>query len=105
MSTSVEPSPAKSAKKARAKSSEDEGVQVVALPIDESAYSDPLFVKDVTEGLLLQADRKRLNEIGPVNSAKWSMAHAYQVRCLYVVSGIALCVVNEVLFFEFASVD
>ena len=80
-------------------------MKVVALPVDGSAYSDPSFVKDVTKGLLLPANRKRLNEIGLVKSAEWSMAHAYRVRCLYVVSDIDLYVVNEVLFFEFASVD
>ena len=68
----------------------------MALPIDGSAYSDPSFVKELTEGLLLLADRKRLNEIRPVKSVEWSMAHAYQVRCLYVVSYIALCVVYGV---------
>ena len=53
-------------------------------------------MKDVIEGLLLPVDRKRLNEIGPVKSAEWSMTHAYQVRCLYVDSDIALCVIYEV---------
>ena len=77
MSTSVEPSPAKSAKKAKSRSSEDEGKVVVTLPTEGSAYSDPSFVKEVTEGILLPADRKRLNEIGPVKIAEWSLAHAY----------------------------
>ena len=51
----------------------------VPLPTDGSVYSNPSFVKDVTEALLLSTDRKRLNEIGPVRSAEWSLAHAYQV--------------------------
>ena len=79
VSTSVEPSLAKSTKKANSKSSEDEGMQTVTLPAKGSAYSDPSFIKDVTEGLLLPADRKRLNEIGPMKFAEWSLAHAYQV--------------------------
>ena len=49
----------------------------VSLPADGSAYSDPSFVKDVTEALLLLADRKRLNEIWPVQSTEWSLAYAY----------------------------
>ena len=80
VSTSVEPSPAKSAKKAKSRWSEDEGNVVVTLPTKGSTYSDPLFVKDITEGLLLPADQKRLNEIGPVKTAEWSLAHAYQVN-------------------------
>ena len=79
VSTSVEPSPVKSAKKAKSRSSEDEGKIMVTLPAEGSAYSDPSFVKEVTEGLLLSADQKRLNEIGSVKTAKWSLAHAYQV--------------------------
>ena len=70
VSTSIKPSPAKSAKNAKSRSSEDEGKVVVTLPAKGSAYSDPSFVKDVTEGLLLPADRKRLNEIGPVKTAE-----------------------------------
>ena len=53
MSTSVEPSPAKSAKKAKTRSSEDEGKIVVAFPVEGSAYLDPSFVNEVTEGMLL----------------------------------------------------
>ena len=79
MSISIEPSPTKSAKKGKTRSSEDEGKIVVTLPAEGFAYSDPSFVKEVTEGLLLLADRRRLNEIGPVKTAEWSMAHAYQV--------------------------
>ena len=76
-STSIELSLAKSAKKARSKSYEGKGTMTVSLPDDWSAYSDPSFVRDITEVLLLPADRKRLNEIGPVQSAEWSLAHAY----------------------------
>ena len=65
-SVSIEPSSAKSAKKARSKSSESEGTLTVTLPADGSAYSDPPFVKDVSELLLLPADLKRLNDIGPM---------------------------------------
>ena len=50
MSTSVEPSLAKSAKKAKSRSSEDEGNVVVTLPAKGSTYLDPSFVNDVTEG-------------------------------------------------------
>ena len=78
-SDSIEPSPAKSAKKAMSKSCEGEGTMTVSLPADGSAYSDPSFVKDVPKALLLMANRKRLNEIGPVQSVEWSLAHAYQV--------------------------
>ena len=84
---SAEPSPAK-AKKAKGKSSEGGDSVVVPLPSDESVCSDPSFVKDATEALLLPADRKRLSEIGPVQLAKWSCAHAYQVR---------MCVVSRVV--------
>ena len=79
MSISVEPSLVKSAKKAKSWSFEDEGKVMVTLPAEGSAYSDPSFVKEVTEGLLLPADQMRLNEIGPVKTAEWSLAHAYQV--------------------------
>ena len=83
---SAEPSPGK-AKKAKGKSTEGGDSVVVPMPSDGSVYSDPSFVKDATEALLLPANRKRLSEIGPVQSAEWSCAHAYQVR-LCVVSGI-----------------
>ena len=53
---------------------------VVPMPSDGSTYSDPSFVKDATEALLLPVDRKRLSEIGPMQSTEWSCAHAYQVR-------------------------
>ena len=78
-SGSVEPTPTKPAKKAKTKSSEAEGKVLVALPAEGSAYSDPSFVNEVTEGMLLPADRKRLTEIGPVKTTEWSLAHAYQV--------------------------
>ena len=74
-----EPSPTKCAKKARSKSSKGEETLTVTLLADGSAYSDPSFVKDMTKSLLLSADRKRLNDIGPMQSAEWSLAHAYQV--------------------------
>ena len=79
VSTSVEPSLAKSSKKVKSQSFEDEGKVMVTLPTEESAYSDPSFVKEVTEGLLLPTDQKRLNEIGPMKTVEWSLAHAYQV--------------------------
>ena len=79
VSASVEPSSTKSAKKARSKSSEGGGSLTVTLPAEGCAYSDPSFVKDVTDALLLPADCKRLNEIGPMQSAEWSLAHCYQV--------------------------
>ena len=79
MSVSIEPSPAKSAKKAKTKSSEAEGKVLVSFPAEGSAYSDPSFVNEVTEGMLLPADRRRLTEIGPVKTTEWSLAYAYQV--------------------------
>lgn len=77
---SAEPFPVKFAKQAKGKSTEGEDIVVVSMPSDGSAYSDPSFVKVVTKALLLLADQKRLDEIGPVQSAEWSLAHAYQVR-------------------------
>ena len=68
-SASVELSLAKSTKRARSKSSKSEGTLIVTLPVDGSAYSDPSFMKDVIESLLLPADRKRLNDFGPMQSA------------------------------------
>ena len=79
MSGSVELSPTKLAKKAETKSSEDEGKLLVAFPAEGSAYSDPSFVNEVTDSMLLPADRRRLNEIGPVKTTEWSLTHAYQV--------------------------
>ena len=70
VSTSVEPSLARSAKKARLKSSEGEGALTVTLPTEGFVYSDTSFMKDVTEALLLPADRKRLDEIRLVKSAE-----------------------------------
>ena len=99
MSTSIEPSLARLAKKAKSRSSEDEGKIVVAFPAKGSAYSDPSFVNEVTEGLLLPTDRRRLNEIGPVKTAEWSLAHSYQVCRLR--SHLCLCI----CFGEFLSVD
>ena len=51
----------------------------MTLPTEGSAYSDPSFVKDGIDVLLLPTDCKRLNEIGPVQSTEWSSAHCYQV--------------------------
>ncbi|KAL5565346.1 hypothetical protein UlMin_028510 [Ulmus minor] len=76
---SGEPSPGK-AKKAKGKSTEGGNSVVVPMPSDGSVYSDPSFVKDATEAFLLPADRKRLSEIGPVQAAEWSCAHAYQEK-------------------------
>ncbi|KAL5544751.1 hypothetical protein UlMin_008535 [Ulmus minor] len=68
VSGSVEPSLAKSAKKAKTKSSKDEGKLLVAFPAEGFAYSDPSFVNEVTDCMLLPRDRRRLNEIGPVKT-------------------------------------
>ena len=65
VSTSIEPSLGKSAKKVKTRSSEDEGKIVVTFPAEGSACSDPSFVNEVIEVMLLPADRRRLNEIGP----------------------------------------
>ena len=78
-SPSIELSPAKSTKKAQSKFSEGEGTLTVTFPAEGSTYFDPSFVKDVTDALLLPADHKKLNEIRPVQSAEWSLAHCYQV--------------------------
>ena len=45
VSASVEPSLAKSAKKVKTRSSEEEGKIVVAFPAEGSAYSDPFVCK------------------------------------------------------------
>ena len=74
VSTSVEPSLVKPPKKAKSRPSVDERKIVVTLPAEGSAYSDPSFVNEVTP-----ADRMRLNEIGPVKNAEWSLGHTYQV--------------------------
>ena len=67
---------------------------VVTLLAKGSAYSNPSFVKDVTKGLLLPANQKRLNEIGPVKTAKWSLAHAYQVSVNVVCKNSSYVVCN-----------
>ena len=68
----------------------------MTLLVKGSAYSDPSFVNDVTEGLLLPADQKRLNEIGPVKTTEWSLAHAYQVN-IYVISDYSSYVVCNII--------
>ena len=75
MSTSVELSPAKSTKKVKSWSSEDERKVVVTLPAKGSTYSDPSFVKNVTEGLLLPIDWKGSMKLGlsRLPSGAWSM--------------------------------
>ena len=83
----TEPSPVKYAKKAKGKSSEGGDSVVVPMPSDGSAYFDPSFVKETTEALFLPANRKRLTEIGPVQSAEWKCALTYQVH-IYVIFGV-----------------
>lgn len=51
----------------------------MTLPVEGSAYSEPSFVKDMRKALLLPANCKRLNEIRPMQSTEWSLAHAYLV--------------------------
>ena len=58
----------------------------MTLPAEGSAYSDLSFVKDMTDALFLSANYKILNEIGPVQSAEWSLAHCYQVRWFKMLS-------------------
>ena len=70
---------ARFAKKAKSKSFEGEGTLTVSLPADRSAYSDPFFVKELSKTLLLPADRKRLVDIGLVQSIEWIMVHIYLV--------------------------
>ena len=70
---------------------------VVTLPAKGFVYSDPSFVKDVTEGFLLPADRKRLNEIGPVKTAEWSLAHAYRVN-VNVICDYSSYVIYNIIF-------
>ena len=72
---------------------------VVTLPTKGTAYSDPLFVKDVTECLHLPADQKRLNEIGPIKTTEWSLAHAYQVN-VNVISENSSYVICNFYFVE-----
>ena len=91
VSGSVVPSPVKSAKKAKTKSSEDEGKLLVSFPAQGSAYSDPSFVNEVTDCMLLPADRRRLNEIGPVKTTECSLVHAYQVCRLQFLTLLHLC--------------
>ena len=86
----------RSAKKDKGKSSEGKDSVVMPMAFDGSTYSDPSFVKDMTEALLLPVDRKRLTEIGSVQSAEWSYAHAYQV-CMYMSF-------SELCLFSFANV-
>ena len=100
VSTSVEPSLTKSAKKAKSWLSEDKRKVVVTLPTKGFAYSNPSFVKDVTQGFLLAADRKRLNEIRPIKTVEWSLAHAYQVSAS-VISEMSSYVCNF-YFLKFA---
>ena len=78
-SVSLDQSPAKFTKRANSKSSELEWTLTISLLADGFAYSDPSFVKELSETLLLPTDRKRLADIGPVQSVEWSMAHIYQV--------------------------
>ena len=74
----VEPSLAKFLRKM--KSNEAEGLVNMALLSNGSAYSDPSFIKGIANFLLSPVKRNRLVEIGPIQAAKWSMAHIYQVR-------------------------
>ena len=78
-SLSLDLSSAKSAKRAQSKSFEGKGTLTVSLPVAGSAYSDPSFVKELSETFLLPTDRKRLADIGPIQSVKWRVAHIYQV--------------------------
>ena len=55
---STEPSPIRSAKKAKGKSTEGGDIVAVPMPSDGSAYSDPSFVKDATATLLGLAHRR-----------------------------------------------
>ena len=57
---SADSSSARYLRKTRSKSTKSEGMLTVSLPADGSTYLDPSFVKEVSEALLLPADRKRL---------------------------------------------
>ena len=63
---SIEPSPAKSLRKTMSRSSETEGILNVPLPAERSTYSDPSFVREVADTLLLCADHRRLIKIRPI---------------------------------------
>lgn len=76
---SFEPSLAKSLEKTR--SSEAEGFVTMSLLSDKSTYSNPSSMKGVADSLLLPSDCKRFVDIGPIQTAEWSMAHIYHVRC------------------------
>ena len=65
---STEPSLAKSSRKDRLKLREAERVLSVELPEEGSVYLGPSFMCDVANSLLLPADRRRLTDIGPVQS-------------------------------------
>ena len=69
-SLSSNPSPAKSTKRAKSKSSEGKGTLTVSLPAARSAYSDPSFVIELSKTLLLPVDCKRLADIGLVQSVE-----------------------------------
>ena len=74
---SAKPLPAKSSRKT--KPDESQNVVFVHLPLDGSAYSDSLFIKGVADDLFLLVDHRRFTDIGPVQTAEWGLAHAYQV--------------------------
>ena len=69
-SLSPDPSLAKSAKNSKSKSSEGEGALTISFPAAGSAYSDPSFVKKLSETLLLPTNHKRLANIGLVQSVE-----------------------------------
>ena len=75
----TESSSVKSSRRTRSRSSKIEGIMNVPLPVDGSTYSDPSFIIEVADTLLLLANCKKLTDIGLVQSAEWSMAHIYQV--------------------------
>ena len=58
---------------------EIEGFVNASLLLDGSTYSNPSFVKGVADSFLLLADCKRFTDIGPIQTAEWSLAHIYQV--------------------------
>ena len=92
----AEPSQAKYLTRLRL--SETEGILNVPLPMERSAYSDPSFVREIADTLLLSADYRRLIEIGLVQPVEWSMAHIYKVRrVINFIPLIYLCVESNVL--------
>ena len=62
---------------------------IVKVPRGASVFSDPSELQKFAGGLLLEGDEERLVSLGPVESAKKGMTHAFEVSlptvCTYLV--------------------